>query len=126
MTSQEFFQEHIEYITKGDIDGLVRDHYHDDAQLVTFEFVLKGKEAIKKYLKEDSPQRTGKVLGMSLDYFTTSDDVIMFKASVKTEKFGTIKADDAFYLKDGKILRHIALTIPPDKTKEWAMKEVSE
>ena len=124
MTSQEFFEEHIGYITKGDIDGLVRDHYHDDAQMITFEFVLKGKEAIKKYLKEDSPRITGQVLGMSLDYFTAAEDVIIFKASVKTEKFGTIKSDDAFYLKEGKILRHIALTIPPDATKEWAMKEV--
>ncbi|MEW6755140.1 MAG: ketosteroid isomerase family protein [Candidatus Latescibacterota bacterium] len=124
MTSAEFFQEHVAYITRGDIEGLVRDHYHEDAQMVTFEFVLKGKEAIRKYMQVDSPARTGKVLGMSLDYFTAADDVIMFKASVKTEKFGTIKADDAFYLRDGKILRHIALTIPPDKTREWAVKEV--
>jgi len=50
--------------------------------------------------------------------------VILYKASVKTEKFGTIKGDDAFYLKDGKIWRHIALTIPPVKTKEWAFKEL--
>jgi hypothetical protein len=124
MTSEEFFKEHNDYLSRGDIDGLLENHYHDDAQLVTFEFVLKGKEAIGQYLKVDSPKITGKVLGMTLDYFTAAEDVIMFKASVKTEKFGTIKADDAFYLKDGKIWRHIALTIPPEATKEWAMKEV--
>lgn len=120
---EKFYQDHVNYVAKGDIDGLLRDHYHEDAEMVTFEFVLKGREAIGKYLKEDAPKVTGKVLGMSTDYFAESDDVIMYKASVKTEKFGTIKADDAFYLKDGKILRHIALTISPEKTREWAMKE---
>ena len=121
---EKFFQEHADYIGKGDIDGLMEAHYHEDAEMVTLEFVLKGRKAIGKYLKEDSPKITGQVLGMTMDYFTESDDVILYKASVKTEKFGTIKADDAFYLKDGKILRHIALTIPPDKTKEWALKEI--
>jgi hypothetical protein len=121
---EKFFQEHTGYIVKGDIDGLLRDHYHDDAEMVTFDFILKGKDAIGNYLKVDSPNATGKVLGMTIDYFTATDDLILFKASVKTEKFGTIKADDALYLKDGKVFRHIALTIPPKETKEWALKEI--
>ena len=120
---EKFFQEHADYIGKGDIDGLMEAHYHEDAEMVTFEFVLKGREAIGNYMKE-SPRTTGNVLGMSIDYFAESDDVIIFKASIKTEKFGTIKADDAFYLEDGKIRRHIALTIPPGETKEWALKEI--
>ncbi|MEW5803034.1 MAG: hypothetical protein AB1847_13115 [bacterium] len=121
---EKFYQEHLAYLGKGDIDGLLRDHYHEDAQMVTFEFVLKGREAIGKYLKEDAPKVTGKILGLSTDYFAESDDVIIYKASVQTEKFGIIKGDDAFYLKDGKIFRHIALTISPEKTKEWAMKSL--
>jgi len=119
---EDFFKKHIEYVSKGDIDGLIANNYHEEAEMVTFDFVLKGKEQIKKYLKEDSPKETGQVLGMDLDYFVATDDTILFKASVRTEKFGTIKADDALYLKDGKIFRHIALTIPPEKTKEWALK----
>lgn len=120
---EKFYQDHVNYLANGDVDGLIRDHYHEDAEMVTFEFVLKGREAIGNYLKE-SPKKTGNVLGMSTDYFAESDDVIIFKASVKTEKFGTIKADDALYLEDGKIRRHIALTIPPDEAKEWALKGI--
>jgi len=120
---EKFYQEHLNYVANDDIDGLMRNHYHEDAEMVTFEFVLKGREAIGNYLKE-SPKITGKVLGMSMDYFAESDDVIIFKASVKTEKFGTVKADDALYIKDGKVLRHIALTVPPEETKEWALKEI--
>jgi hypothetical protein len=121
---EKFYQEMLEYLVKGDIDGLIKNCYHDDAEMVTFEFSLKGKEAIRKYLKVDEPSQMGKVIGMSTDYFAASDDVIIFKASVKSEKMGTIKADDALYIKDGKILRHIALTIPPEKNREWALKDV--
>lgn len=119
--AEKFYQDHIGYIAKGDIDGLLEDHYHDDIEMVTFEFTLKGKQAIRDYLQE-WPQLVGNILGLSTDYFAASDDVILFKASIATEKFGVIKADDAFYLIDGKIHRHMALTIPPSKTKEWAMK----
>lgn len=120
---EKFYQDHGGYIATGDIDGLMRDHYHEDAKMVSFEFLLEGREAIGDYLKE-SPRLTGQLLGVSTERFAESDNVLMFKASVKTEKFGTIKADDTFCLEDGKIRRHIALTIPPDKTKEWAMKQI--
>jgi len=120
---EKFYQEHGGYIARGDIDGLMRDHYHEDAKMVSFEFLLEGREAIGNYLKE-SPRLTGQILGVSTERFAESDNVLMFKASIKTEKFGTIKADDIFCLEDGKIRRHIALTIPPEKTKEWAMKEI--
>lgn len=116
---EELFNTHMGAVSKGDIDEIMS-NYHNEAEMVTFEFILKGKDEIKKYLQEDSPRITGNVLGMNLDYFRATDDVVLFKASVKTEKFGTIKADDALYIKDGKIFRHIALTLPPDKTKEWS------
>lgn len=118
---ERFYQDHLGYIARGDIEGLLRDHYHDDVEMVTFEFTLKGKDAIRRYLSE-WPQLVGNVLGISTDYFEASGDIIQFKASIATEKFGVIKADDAFYLVDGKIRRHMALTLPPAKTKEWAYK----
>lgn len=121
---EKFYQEHLGYLARGDIDGLLRDHYHEDAEMVTFAFILKGRAALKKYFTEDFPKVTGQILGLSTDYFAEAEDVIMYKGSVKTEKFGVVKGDDAFYIENGKILRHIALTIPPEKTKEWAMKEL--
>lgn len=120
---EEFYQKMLGYLGQGDIDGMMAECYHDDAEMVTFEFTLKGKDAIRQYLAVDEPAQMGQVMGMNRDFFATSDDVIIFKASVKSEKMGTIKADDALYLKEGKIYRHIALTIPPEKTKEWALSE---
>lgn len=113
----EFFQKQMDYIGKGDIDGLLRDHYHDDTEMVTFEFVLKGKEALRKYLTVDSPAKSGKVLGFEVIEFAESDDVILFTAVVKSEKLGTFKARDSLYLRDGKVYRHIALTLPPEKDR---------
>ena len=39
--------------------------------------------------------------------------MIIFNAAVKSENLGTFIARDALYLRDGKIYRHIALTLPP-------------
>ena len=115
MKPAEFFAEHGAYISKGDIEGLMRAHYHDDAEMVTFEFNLKGKEAIKNYLMKDSPAKMGKVLGMNVVHLAGSDDVVIFTAEVTSEKLGTFVARDAFYVLNGKIKRHITLTLPPEK-----------
>ena len=95
----------------------MRNHYHDDAELVTFEFVLKGKDAIKQYLSVDQPRQSGKILGMTMDAYAESDDVILFTSAVTSERLGVFIARDALYVKDGKVLRHIALTLPPESDK---------
>jgi hypothetical protein len=117
MDYQAFFAEHAEYLGKGDIDGLIRDHYHEDADMVTFEFVLKGADAIKQYLAVDNPAQAGKILSFDVQYLAGSEDVIVFTAKVHSEKLGRFVARDSFYIVDGKIKRHIALTLPPDKDK---------
>ena len=118
MKPSEFFAEHGAYIAKGDIEGLMRDHYHDDAEMVTFEFNLKGKGAIRNYLMKDSPAKMGKVLGLNVKHLAGSDDVVIFTAEVTSEKLGTFVARDAFYVVNGKIKRHITLTLPPEKDSQ--------
>ena len=115
---QKFLEEHVGYLQRQDIDGLMRDHYHEDAELVTFEFVLKGRDEIKQYLSVDQPKQSGKILGMTMDAYFESDDVILFTQSVKSENLGVFIARDALYVKDGKVLRHIALTLPPEKDRK--------
>ncbi|MEW6218101.1 MAG: hypothetical protein AB1634_01020 [Thermodesulfobacteriota bacterium] len=114
---QDFLNEHVGYLQSRDFDGLMEHHYHDDAELVTFEFTLKGKAAIKQYLSVDQPKKSGKILGMTMDAYAESDDTIIFTASVNSEHLGVFVARDALYVKDGKVLRHIALTLPPAKDK---------
>lgn len=114
---QDFLNEHVGFLTRRDFDGLLKHHYHDDAELVTFEFVKQGAAAIKQYLSVDQPAKSGRILGMTMDAYFESSDVILFTASVQSEHLGTFIARDALYVKDGKVFRHIALTLPPDKDK---------
>jgi hypothetical protein len=112
---QDFMQRHIALQTKGDIDTLMREHYHDDAELVSFEFVKKGKDEIAKYLRVDEPAQAGQVSSVETVALAESDDVIIATAIITTEKMGRFVARDALYLKDGKVFRHISLTLPPGK-----------
>lgn len=109
---QEFLEAHEGYLMRGDFEGLMRDHYTDDAEMVTFDFVARGKDAIRQYLEHDGPAESGRILGLELAAYAESDDVIIFDAIVKSEKLGTFIARDALVLKDGKVWRHIALTLP--------------
>ena len=115
---QDFLNEHVGFLTQRDFDGLIKHHYHDDAELVTFEFVKQGAAAIRQYLAVEQPAKSGPILGMTMDAYYESDDVIIFTASVKSQNLGTFIARDALYVKDGKVLRHIALTLPPEKDKK--------
>ncbi len=110
----EVYNRQLAYLLRGDIDGLLRDQYTDDCELVTFEFVLKGKEAIGQYLKVDSPAKSGQILGLKTTHFVTTDDCVIFNAVVESEKMGRFIARDVLYIKDERIHRHIALTLPPE------------
>lgn len=111
----EFLEAHEGYLMRGDFEGLMRDHYHDDAEMVTFDFVAKGKDAIRQYLEIDGPAQSGRVTGLEMCAFAESDDCIIFDARVTSEKMGQFIARDALFLKDGKVYRHIALTLPRDR-----------
>ncbi|MCU7918181.1 MAG: nuclear transport factor 2 family protein [Candidatus Thiodiazotropha sp. (ex Epidulcina cf. delphinae)] len=112
-----FYQEQLELIGSGQIDKLVEDHYHPDAVIVTFDGIHHGRPAIKNYVM-DTLNRHQKVTYLATEFFAESEDVIIFRATVKSEGRGTINAQDAFLMKDGKIFRHIALTLVPDADYE--------
>lgn len=114
---QDFLKEYLGYFQMQDVDRLMHD-YHDDAELVAFGLALKGKEAIRQYFAKDLIKRSGKILEMTTDAYFESDDMILFTMSVRSESLGVVIARDALYIKNGKIFRHIALTLPPEKDKK--------
>jgi hypothetical protein len=113
--AEEFYNRHLEYLQRGDIDGLLRDQYHDDAEMVTFDATLQGKEAIKRHVMEVESARTGTVYGAERAFFAASDDCVLLTEKIHSEKLGTHIARVVFYFRDGKVYRHVALTLPPDK-----------
>jgi len=107
---KKFYLDQLGYVGKGDIDGLLKNHYHEDAVMVTFDGVRKGHDELRQYYV-NTLASMGKITGLSTDYFCETDDSIIFKATITDEKRGTVHADNAFYLKNGKIYRHLSLTL---------------
>lgn len=115
---QDVYNRQLQYLMSGDIDGLLRDQYTDDCELVTFEFVLQGRAAIAHYLKVDSPAKSGQILGLKTTHFVATDDCVLFDAIVESEKLGRFIARDVLFIKDERIHRHVALTLPPEADKD--------
>lgn len=115
---REIYDKQLSYLMRGDIEGMLRDQYTDDCELVTFEFVLKGREQLYQYLAIDSPAKMGQVLNLQTTHIVDTDDTVIFNAIVDSEKMGRFIARDALYIKDDRIHRHIALTLPPEVDRE--------
>lgn len=108
-----FYQEQLGLMASGDIDELLKQHYHEDAVMVTFDGIRRGHEELKKYYV-DTLAIMGNITGLATEFFEETEDVLIFKAEITSDGRGTVQADNAFYMRDGKIYRHIALTILPD------------
>ena len=109
---KDFYREQLRYLATNDIEGMLREHYHPDAVMVTFDGIRRGHDELRRYFA-NTLSSMGQITGLSTDYFVETDDCILFKASITDSKRGTVKADNALYLKDGRIYRHLALTILP-------------
>lgn len=114
---KQFYFEHMMLLGSGKFDEAVLLHYAPDASIVTFDGIHYGREAIKEYII-DTFRRHKTVRSVTMEYFAESSDVIIFRAKVVSEGRGTITAQDAFYMENGKIKRHIALTLVPDADYE--------
>lgn len=114
---QKFLDKFLGHLQSQDIDGLMRS-YHQDAELVSLDFALKGTDAIKRYFAEGFIKRAGKIQSSNMEAYFESDDMVLFTLTVVSENLGAVIARDAFYVTDGKIFRHIALTLPPEKDKK--------
>ena len=101
---KRIYEKQVSYLLAGDADGLVEDHYHPDAVVASFEFTVKGKEALKahfaNYMKWVQIQEV-----LSTDKFTETEDGFSFEATVRTN-YGTARVYDVFVLKDGLVTYH--------------------
>jgi len=110
---KQFYLEQLQLMGSGNIDELLERHYHPDAVMVTFDGIRRGYAELKKYFV-DTLKLMGQITHLSTQYFAETEDVIIFKATIVSEGRGKVFADNGLYLRDGRIYRHIALTILPD------------
>ena len=103
-SGRTFYEEQLEYLFKKDVDGLVDNHYTEDAQLIAFDFVVKGRDALKEHFR-GYLEMLGDLQVESTDKFQETDDSIFFEATVNS-RLGRVVVYDAFVLRDGKISHH--------------------
>ncbi len=100
-----FYNKQIEYLLKRDINGLIENNYNKDAVLLSFDFTIKGEEALKKHFEKYLDMLGGLEL-KSTDKFTETENSLFFEATIITGKYGEVHVYDAFVLRDGKTSHH--------------------
>ena len=101
---RRFYEEQLRYLSAGDVDGLVANHYAEDGAIISFDFTVKGRPALRKHF-QSYLEMLGYIKLLSTDRFTETDDAIFFEATVETRQ-GVVRVYAAFVLKDGKITHH--------------------
>jgi ketosteroid isomerase-like protein len=107
---QQFYDEQLQYIYANDVDGLIDNHYTPDAVLISLDFVVHGRDALKAHFR-DYLKRLGNLRVKSTDKFIETEDTMFFQAVVETS-LGQVTVFDAFVMSNGKIMRHFTGVMP--------------
>lgn len=99
-----FYDRQIAYLRAKDIDGLIDSHYAEDAELIGFDVVVKGRAALKAHFRRYM-ELLGTITIESTDKFRETEDAVFFEATVATN-LGRARVYDAFVLRDGKATHH--------------------
>lgn len=103
-TGTIFYNRQVAFLEQGDINGLIDSQYAPDAQLISFDVTVKGRQALHKHF-EAYLARLGKLKVVSTDKFAETEDSIFFEATVDVSG-GQARVYDAFVLRDGKATHH--------------------
>lgn len=100
-----YLDRRLELLVSGDSDGLVDEGYNDDAELVGFDAVVKGKDALKEHFRQHLPMLGGVEL-KAVDKFVETDDTVFFQVTVVTGSWGEVTSFEGFVLRNGKADYH--------------------
>jgi len=107
MTTQEFYDEHIELLKTNDAVKLAELHYHPDATMLILTgdepMYAQGIEAITNLFKGYLEYVYRGFI--STEKLALTDDSMFLEATIDTVN-GPLKVYDAMYLKDSKIYGH--------------------
>lgn len=111
---RKFFDEHMEYLYAGNIDGMIDNQYQQDAVLISpFDFldsppphIVQGRAALKDFFKKYMEWQ-GSINVESLYDFAETEDAISFQAII-TASTGRWVVGDAWYMQNGLIAYHFS------------------
>ena len=101
---RELYDRQIQFLVDKDVDGLIETNYAPDAELISFQTVVKGREALRTYFR-GYIEMLGDIVVESTDKFAETDDAIFFEATVRSA-LGRVRVYDAWVLRDGQITHH--------------------
>lgn len=94
----------VELLVAKETDKLVDTNYDPEAKVVSFGFVVQGRDALKAHFKSYMGM-LGKIEVISTDKFTETENSFFFEATMRTT-WGVAHVYDAFVLRNGKVLYH--------------------
>ncbi|QIP13203.1 nuclear transport factor 2 family protein [Spirosoma aureum] len=100
--AQEFQSKQIDYLVKGDVDGLVAACYTDDARLHGFQFRAQGRAAIKDVLTLYL-QRLSTLGARTIDKFAAGKNYIWLELTIENPAGEPVKVYEVKFLRDGQI-----------------------
>jgi len=103
---RDFYNRQLEFIAANDVEGLIHNQYTEDAELLNFDYYIKGAPALIEYFKGYIAS-LGYIKLISTDKYHEGDNELMFESTVETGG-GIAKVYDVWIMKDGKISRHFA------------------
>ena len=78
------YERQIQFLVDKDVDGLIETNYAPDAELITFQTVIKGRDALRTYFR-GYIEMLGDIVVESTDKFAETDDAILFEATVRSK-----------------------------------------
>jgi ketosteroid isomerase-like protein len=101
---EAFFKRQVAFLEAKDAQGLVTTQYAQDAELVSFDFIVKGQPALLEHFTSYI-EGLGEFKHLSTEKFTETEDTVFFEATIQVKK-GKARVYNAFVLKGGKAIHH--------------------
>ncbi len=101
---KKLYEDRVRLLMAGDVERLVEEHYHEDAVLVSFDFVVRGRQALKEHFRNFVKWVSIKEV-VSTDRFVETEDAFFYEATAVTN-YGVGRVYDCYHLRDGKIVYH--------------------
>ncbi len=102
----DFYNRQLDFIAKMDVEGLIKNQYTEDAELLNFDTYVKGAPALVEFFKGYIAS-LGYIKLLSTDKYAEGDESVLFESTVETAG-GIARVYDVFVMRNGKIWRHFA------------------
>jgi hypothetical protein len=105
----KFYQKHLSFFYTKDVEGLLANDYTPDAQLISYDFAVRGHDAMRPIFTAYL-EMLGDFTVKTTERFTETEDAILLEATLAGPKFGERKVYDVFVFRDGKASYHFTGT----------------